>query len=131
MCCRCSTTPLIPDVAIAILTTGQFVLSGDIWTRLIPEEATSVTARYEDDKLIININPTISLMEHHAGRRLAGAVMFEIAAKYAEKVNGTIVHLANVGDCATEKVDHTLARYPLEHLDWARVCLGFRSVWGA
>ena len=69
-------------------------------------------------------------MEHHAGRRIAGAVMFEIAAKYAEKVNGTITHLANVGDCAAEKVDHTLARYPLEHLDWARVCVGFRSVWG-
>lgn len=76
------------------------------------------------------IRPTISMYEHHQGKRVTASVYFEIAAKYAEKVNGTIIQHSTVSGCRGPEgqSDHVLAVYPDQPLLWERVCPGFQSV---
>lgn len=101
----------------------------DTYERSIPEEGTRVTATIQDDALSLQISPTISLMSHHSYKRLAASVYFEIAAKYAEKVDGTITQLSNIGACVEDGVSmKVLARYPDEPMDMTKVCRGFQEV---
>jgi len=55
-------------------------------------------------------------------------VYFEIAAKYAEKVGGTIIQQANVAGCRTLEGQLLLAEYPLLPLSYDRICNGFKEL---
>ena len=132
MCCRTLIRPIDAEVARAVLLIGMFtqVYEGsNEYSRSIPEEGTRVTATIQEDALHLQISPTISLMSHHSDKRLAASVYFEIAAKYAEKTNGTITQMSNIGACIEDGVSaKVLARYPDEPLDWDKICVGFAEV---
>lgn len=121
-----------------ILTIGQFTPTGTpehsvYWERLIPEEGTKVGAQFNPaaNSLDLSISPSISQYEHHAMKRIAAGVYFEIAAKYAEKVNGTIEQRANVSGCRVgpDQVSGLrLAAYPDQPLSYERICAGFQQL---
>ncbi len=100
------------------------------WERVIAEEGTVVNASLSDQSLELNISPAISVFAHHAGKRLAASVYFEIAARYAEKVGGEIIQRATVVGC--KDGDHPqeliIAKYPHIPMDFERICPGFRAV---
>jgi hypothetical protein len=127
------------ETAIAVLTVGlfqpvywspgkpQYAMN---WERRIPEEGTVVNASLSDNSLELNISPAISVFAHHAGKRIAAGVYFEIAARYAEKVGGEIVQRATVVGC--KHSDHPegliLAHYPGLPMSFDRICSGFQTV---
>ena len=133
MCCRLTVTPLVPEIAKAVLLTGMFeTQENGTFIRRIPEEglAAHVIARLETESncLRLEIWPSISQYQHHHEKRIAGGVYFEIAAKYAEKVGGRIEQLSNVIGCTESGVDKKLlAQYPDQPLLWERVCAGFQE----
>ncbi len=105
------------------------VEEGKDYERSIPEEGTRVTATIQEDALAMQISPTISMMSHHSYKRLAASVYFEIAARYAEKVDGEITQLSNIGACIEDGVSmKVLASYPDHPLDMSRICIGFQEV---
>ena len=139
ICCRTSVYPLEPETAVAILTIGQFkpvywsAGRSDVavnWERVIDEEGTVVHAALRDGSLELNLAPAISVFSQHHGKRLAASVYFEIAAKYAEKVGGTIIQRATVVGCKAsgQPQELMLASYPAMPMSFDRVCPGFRSV---
>lgn len=131
MCCRTLVRPLDKAIAQAILVTGLFESDGyDHWRRKIPEEEATVTATFSDDGLLLSISPPVSSMEGHHHKRIAASVSYEIAARYAEKVDGEISQIAiNVPACMTEGTQkRTLASYPSSRLDFGQLCQGFREV---
>ena len=85
-----------------------------------------VTEMRDPDCLEVHISPNVATYEHHAQRRVAASVMFEIAAKMAEKGNCTILHLANVAGCKDD-TEPLLADYPLLPFQWERLCRGFKE----
>src|SRR5688572_30356465 len=104
MCCRLTVSPLLPEVATSILQIGLFLpVQGlySTWNRAIEEEETFVKAILlpEANSLRLELYPSVSQYVHHAQKRIAGGVYFEIAAKYAEKVGGRIIQLSNVSGC--------------------------------
>ena len=136
MCCRTVVEPLDPTIARVILTVGQFVPQGDpaaavTWRREVPEEGCNVTVTLAGNEFQASITPSISHYTHHAGKRVTGGIYFEICAKYAEKVDGTVTQKSNVQGCAdpdTHFSQHVLAVYPHMPLSWDRACNGFQSV---
>jgi hypothetical protein len=98
------------------------------WARRVPEEGTVVNASLATGSLELSISPAISAYAHHAGKRLAASIYFEIAAKYAEKVGGEIVQRATVLGCKNGNSALVLARYPLEPMNFEHICPGFRAV---
>ncbi len=133
MCCRLTVHPLDPEIATLVLRTGLFVPSDDLglqWSRYVLEEGCSVNAILIPDAgaLRLELTPSVSAYEHHMTKRLAGGVYFEIAARYAEKVDGKITQLSNVTGCTEGGVsEHVLAHYPALPLCWEQVCPGFRE----
>lgn len=134
-CCRLIVESLVPvpAVAVSILTIGQFQPLGSLpgqavrWERQVPEEGAVVTAVLTGDSLELSIAPSISTFAHHAGKRIAAGIYFEIAAKYAEKVDGVIRQRATVEGCKLNGTQELLlARYPEMPLSFDRVCAGFR-----
>ena len=135
MCCRLTISPLDKVIAETVLRVGMFTPMHSYpgyWRRDIKEEGTSVEASFnEEASLILRLDPTVSVYSHHAGKRIAAGVYFEIAAKYAEKVGGTIIQRANVVGCKEEGAgvaDLVLAQYPNLPLQWGSICNGFREV---
>ena len=138
MCCRTVIRPLNPELARATLTIGQFqpvYYSPDRpdlatrWERQVPEEGATVTAHVVNDGIELSISPAISHYEHHMGKRLAAGIYFEIAARYAEKVGGTVVQRATVEGCTSGQgsKELLLAAYPTMPLNFERVCNGFQA----
>ena len=145
MCCRMSCKPLHKETAVLILTTGLFVPTywapnrpelAWQWERKIVEDdtdpsgaplITTVGVTLTDDEFALNLSPAISIYAHHAGRRRGASVYFEIAAKYAEKVDGEIIQRATVVGCKNEH-DLVVGRYPSMPLSFLRVCNGFREI---
>lgn len=142
MCCRTSVSPLLIDVAETVLMVGQFkpvywspagALSvATNWEREVQEEDGGITvvhASLRDGSLELNLAPAISVFSQHHGKRNGASVYFEIAAKYAEKVNGLIEQKANVVGCKVDPTNNlVLAQYPDMPLAWDRVCAGFQSI---
>lgn len=135
MCCNLTVQPLDKDLAAAILAIGQFELvltqqdgGSQIWRRIIPEEGTSVTATLGGAELSLSINPTIGAYAHHAGKRITAGVYFEIAARYAEKVNGVVLQHSTVTGCTAGSRTLLVAQYPETPLSFERVCPGFQAV---
>ena len=133
MCCRLTVFPLDPELAVSILALGMFTLvegQTTTWRRIVPEEGTAVNAILvpESNALRLELSPPVSQYMHHADKRIAGGIYFEIAAKYAEKVGGQIKQLSNVIGCTEGGVaEHILAQYPDIPLLWEQVCPGFRE----
>ena len=137
MCCRISCTPLDAEIAVTILAAGLFLpSSSDLktaisWERRIPEEHAAVVAHLQpsENRLDLSITPAISIPDHHIGKRVTAGVYFEIAAKYCEKVNGTMAQLSPVGGCQVSgNQPIVLAAYPERPLLWQNVCAGFQAV---
>ena len=128
-----------PEIAATILTIGRFRPTyfapnqPDIamnWERLIEEEGVVVCAGIAGESLEVYLQPAVSTYIGHFGKRIAAGVYFEIAAKYAEKVNGEVLQRATVMGCRPDDLTQglLLARYPSMPLQWDRICPGFRAV---
>jgi hypothetical protein len=142
MCCRTEVSPLLPDIARVMLTIGGFVPQGDpenesrfetaiTWRRDITEENCAVTVTLEGGVFRAGISPSISSYPQHAGKRITAGVYFEICAKYAEKVDGTVTQKANVAGCKVgdEGVSSLImAVYPGVPLTYERACRGFQEL---
>ena len=137
ICCRTTITPYDYEVAKAILSVGQFTPTDfdpsnpeyiKSWTRLIPEEGAAVHAYQGAGCLELTIKPSISAHEHHLDKVRTAGVYFEIAARYAEKVDGEIVQRATVKSCLDNGGNNrVLANYAAgERLDFEKVCNGFK-----
>lgn len=121
--------PLVEPIATQILTLGQFSNDDTLWHRIVREENTQVSVKFDAESLLISLSPVISRMEDHAAHRTSAAIMFEIGWRYVEKVHGEMEQQSTVGECLTERPSMiTIARYPDMPLRWEQVCLGFRSV---
>ncbi len=85
------------------------------------------------DAIIFSLGPAISTPEQHSLHRISGAVMFELAWRYAEKVDGEVWQLATIGGCKPTPNDAALylARFPEEHFSWDKVCPGFAAVFSS
>jgi hypothetical protein len=76
-----------------------------------------------------SISPSISSYTHHYGKRITAGVYFEICAKYAEKVDGTVTQKANVAGCSNGGVASlVMAVYPNIPLTYERACRGFQEL---
>jgi hypothetical protein len=137
MCCRTVVRPLNPELVRATLTIGQFrpvYFAPDRpdlasrWERDVPEEAATVTVHVVNDGIELSISPAISHYDHHLGKRLAAGIYFEIAARYAEKVGGTVVQRATVEGCTSGQgsKELLLASYPAMPLSFEHICDGFQ-----
>ena len=136
MCCRLIITPLDREVAIAVLTVGQFkVPNGHTSTSMYYErkllhEGTTVTASLNDPtRLELSISPSVSVYAHHEHKRDAAGVYLEIAARYAQKVNGTITQLSNIEGCIDDGIrSKVLAVYPEMPMSFNAICRGFQAL---
>lgn len=139
ICCRTNVYPLDHDIAGVILETGLFKPiywqpgHTDLpltWERRFPEEGSLVTASLTDQALCLSISPPISIYAHHTGKRLAASVLFEIAAKYAEKTGGEVIQRGVVSGCKVpgQPGDVVLAHYPSTPLMFDHICQGFQAV---
>jgi len=139
ICCRTSVYPLDVETAVSVLGVGLFKPvywspgrpeAAVNWERQIDSEGTVVHASLRDGSLELNLAPAISVFSQHHGKRIAASVYFEIAAKYAEKVAGTIVQRATVVGCkpSSSPQELILAEYPAMPMSFDRICPGFRAV---
>lgn len=150
MCCTTQVYPLDKKLAVPILIIGQFLpifwdTTRDVrdliemdaqdvpasWVREIPEEGCRVTVNLVSNKFEAKISPAISAADHHIGKRITAGVYFEIAAKYAEKIDGEIKQLSTVTLCRPPEGSESsllLAHYPELPMDFSRICVGFQSV---
>lgn len=124
---------MAPEIAEATLLVGRFLKAADGgWRRLVEEEQASIAAYATREGLLLSISPPVSSLAGHANKRIAASVMYEIAARYAEKVDGTIQQEGiNVAACQLEGqggAARVLAAYPESRLDFRQLCVGWRSV---
>lgn len=128
-CCKTKVLPLDKAVAAAVLATGMFVLGEHgVWERRIEEEGTTITSYMTEDSLIFALTPPVASMEGHEHKRLAASCMYEMACRYAQKVNGRIEQFAiNVYPCLTEGTTRVLANYPETRFDYSQLCPGFQT----
>jgi hypothetical protein len=131
--------PLDIETAVSVLGVGLFKPvywspgrpeTAVNWEREIDSEGTVVHAALRDGSLELNLAPAISVFSQHHGKRIAASVYFEIAAKYAEKVGGTIIQRATVVGCkpSGSPQELILAEYPAMPMNFDRICPGFRAV---
>ena len=114
-----------------MFTLGSNPLFADSWERQILSENASVLARLDafSGVLSLSIFPAVTKDADHLGKRETAGVYFEIAAKIAEKVNGTIIQHSNVGICRAEidNMERLLGTYPAMPMSFSRICPGFRQ----
>lgn len=131
MCCRVKAHAFDRLIAETILTLGQFKKQdGGSWVREVPEENISVHAAIDSDGLRVYLNPSIHQWEQHHEKRMAAGIMFEIAARYAEKTGAELTQDGiNIPRCRdkTSSMTRHLAQYPADRLDFSRVCPGFQE----
>jgi hypothetical protein len=122
--------PIVSEIAIAQLEIGQFVPYGNsVWRRQVPEEDAYVAALVGDDGLVLSVNPAVHSWEGHHNKRITASIMYELAARYAEKVNGLVTQEGiNVAECrGAGYSSRTLAVYPETRLDYSLLCPGFKA----
>lgn len=135
MCCRIQISPIDPGLARTILLVGRFTPGflphlGEPteYRRAIPEEGCEVVAQITADVLTLNISPAVSIYPDHHGKRRTAGVFLEIAAKYAEKVEGVVVQQANVTGCTDDGLrSRMLAHYPSMPLQFSQICRGWQE----
>lgn len=141
MCCQITVTPLDIELAQAILATGQFLptdaaIPHMLWRRDLGLDETAkimavrvVLSPYTTIPVMhLYIEPSITTYEQHIHRRIPASVALEIAAKYAERVDGLITEHANVMGCSTGGIrQHVIAQYPHIHLDYSLLCNGYKE----
>lgn len=129
VCCKTRVGPLDKAIAAAVLATGQFIPNEHgVWERRIEEEGTSVTSYMTESLLIFALSPAVGSMEGHEHKRIAASVMYEMACRYAQKVNGQIEQFGiNVPQCMGAGNARTLASYPATRFDYSQLCPGFRA----
>lgn len=128
MCCRLVVTPLDAELAAILLPVGLFVPFDNKWVRNVYEEQTSVFATLDADGLHLFLSPTISAYSQHHGKRISAGIYFEMAVRYAEKCDGTIIQQSNIGLCIEDGITQKLlAHYPDQPLCWSSICRGFQE----
>ena len=112
-----------------MLRIGLFVPDTTAYWRRTLEDGLMVTAYAADDALILSLSPSVASWDGHAEKRVAASCMFEMATRYAEKVNGTIIQAGiTVPLCQTEGTHtRTLAVYPETRFDYKMLCPGWRA----
>lgn len=134
LCCRVTVVPAPPaDLLESLLKIGLFRLAGGQWVRYLPDtESVAIKHNIAAGTIEMSISPTVGRYEQHAERRVAASVMFEMAAKIAERVEGEIWHIANVIGCRrSDGMTSPLAVYPDHPLLYENLCPGFREVFVA
>ena len=98
--------------------------------RFFEPEGSWIQVHYEEATLALSLQPAISSMEHHAQRRQSGGCMFEMAWRYAEKVNGIVEHMNNIGPCAAARGSSSaiVAIAPDMPLRFDALCVGWQAV---
>ena len=79
--------------------------------------------------LTLYIRPSITNFIGHEGKRDQAAMALEMAARYAEKADGTITQHANIAECKADGLtSRVLAEYPLVPLQFDKLCLGLQAL---
>jgi hypothetical protein len=129
MCCRTTVNGVGPR-AIDILQTAGFT-GGErsAWIREL-DNGTWVTVRVDPQRMVLNVYPPVGSLADHSQQRLAGALMFKIAAFLAEDAGCEVLQEASVGHCLIERGKSSIlvASYPTLPLRFDHVCPGFREV---
>jgi hypothetical protein len=137
MCCRISIQPAENAIALSILEIGSFrpvlwLPGRDYavnWEREISEEGTVVSASLADASLELSISPSVNSFDHHHGKLAAAGVLFEIGAKYAERVSGEITQRALISGCKEHNAEKLIvAHYPYVPLSFQAICPGFQAL---
>jgi hypothetical protein len=131
ICCRTNVYPLLESIARDTLLTGGFEeRETGRFRREVPTEEVAVYANFINRTYLeVGINPLITLLEHHAHKRTAAGIMFEISARYAEKVDGEVWQAGvNVPECQKDGMRHLIAKYPEQRMDFNLVCMGWQGV---
>ena len=102
------------------------------WIRQVTPQS-SVTAHPANmGGMEFKLNPSIGNhdTEAHVLNAATAAVVFKVAMTLAEMANATVMQGSLMGECQLEAGmgNIILARYPLEPLLFANLCLGFRAV---
>lgn len=123
---------------LALFPIGGFLSVQDLplagprmkFQRFFEPEGSWVQAYHEEPALALSLQPAISSIEHHAQRRQSGGCMFEMAWRYAEKVQGVVEHLSNVGPCAAARgaSQAIIAVAPDMPLRFEALCVGWKAV---
>lgn len=132
MCCRTTLSPVQRDIAEALLRIGLWEpLPGtDRWARQFGDEG-SVIASFEGATVVLSLSVSISNLEHHAMRRNAGAALFEIAARIAERCGSKVTQHSNVGQCVEDGASSRVLAEPGHRMTFDNLCLGFKKTFMA
>jgi hypothetical protein len=129
MCCRTTVNGVGPR-ALEILQIAGFT-GGErsAWIREL-DNGTWVTVRLDPQRVVLNVYPPVGSLADHSQQRLAGALMFKIAAFLAEDARCDVLQEASVGQCLLERGKSSIlvASYPAMPLRFEHVCPGFREV---
>lgn len=134
MCCSVTVTPSVPETLQTYLGLGQFTqqrppYTGHIWVRTVRDTAIHVYVDTKADLIRLSLFPAIGSYIQHVGKREVMSVLLEVAARYAEKVNGTVVQVNTVDECrGGGEGRRLLAAYPEMPMRWEALCPGFREL---
>lgn len=145
MCCKTEVIPSVlpPGVDWKKLCTAVAYVAGfekaemaaigdfrrDIDSDTPGEQDTRIYMKIEPDKLVLRMFPQINSTEGHHHKHTAAGLVYEVAARTAEKCNGTIMQFATVADCIARgaPADHVIAHYPDHPLRFEDACPGFQD----
>ena len=132
MCCRVSIKPPPFDALELLLLAGFSPTADRLDSLFLGFPDGDVEAHWNGEALVLNLNPSISLMSEHAKAPMAAGAMFKIGARLAEEANGELWHLSNVGPCQVERGNSAalVASYPDAPFRFEALCLGFRTLFG-
>jgi hypothetical protein len=132
MCCRTKVYYTDGFLAEGLLIVGQFERrDSGLWARRLRGNQ-GVQARLDKDGLRFWVEPPVSTWTDHSDKQDAAGVMFEMAARYAQKARCVDVwqEAINVTDCLAYGVErrHRIWNSFTGTVDFDLVCPGFRDV---
>jgi hypothetical protein len=129
MCCRTTVNGVGPRALEILQIAGFKGGERSAWIREL-DNGTWVTARLDPQRIVLNVYPPVGSLADHSQQRLAGALMFKIAAFLAEDARCEVLQEASVGHCLIERGKSSIlvASYPSLPLRFEHVCPGFRDV---
>jgi hypothetical protein len=128
MCCRTTINGVGPRALEILQIAGFRGGERSAWIREL-DNGTWVTARLDPQRIVLNVYPPVGSLADHSQQRLAGALMFKVAAFLAEDARCDVMQEASVGHCLIERGKSSIlvASYPSLPLRFEHVCPGFRD----
>jgi hypothetical protein len=129
MCCRTTVNGVGPRALEILQLAGFKGGERSAWIREL-DNGTWVTVRLDPQRVVLNVYPPVGSLADHSQQRLAGALMFKVAAFLAEDAACEVMQEASVGHCLIERGKSSIlvASYPTLPLRFEHVCPGFREV---